>query len=153
VSRLLSEYDFAPTVIELNIDTIRRLHQHGISAVYGDAAQPDVLRRAGAAIADTLVISAPGTDESPEIIRAAREINPRIQVLARSLFLSQAGKLRDAGADVAFSGEAEVAMAMVDSILQRLGATPEQMDKERERARAALYHLGDRSNANKHAGG
>ncbi len=145
VSRLLSDHDFAPTVIELNIDTVRRLQQHGINAVYGDAAQPEVLRQAGAATADTLVISAPGTDESPEIIRAAREINPRIQVLARSLFMSQAGTLRGAGADLAFSGEAEVAMAMVDAILQRVGATPEQMDKERERARTELYNLGDRS--------
>jgi CPA2 family monovalent cation:H+ antiporter-2 len=143
VSRLLSDHDFAPTVIELNIDTVRRLQQQGIRAVYGDAAQPEVLRQAGTATADTLVISAPGTDESPEIIRAAREINPQIQVLARSLFLSQAGALRTAGADLAFSGEAEVAMAMVNAILQRVGATPEQMDQERERARDTLNQLTD----------
>ncbi|MGE5571254.1 MAG: cation:proton antiporter [Rhodospirillales bacterium] len=145
VSRLLAEHDFIPTVIELNIDTIRRLQRRGIRAVYGNAAQPEVLRQAGAAAADTLILSAPGTSESYEIIRVAREINPRIQVLARSQFLSQTSALREAGADLAFSGEAEVAMAMVDAILQRVGATPEQMDKERERTRTELYNLANRN--------
>ncbi|HOQ47226.1 MAG TPA: cation:proton antiporter [Bryobacteraceae bacterium] len=145
VVRLLSEHDFIPTVIELNIDTIRRLQRRGIRAVYGNAAQPDVLRQAGVAAADTLILSAPGASESYEIIRVAREINPRIQVLARSQFLSQTSALREAGADLAFSGEAEVAIAMVDAILQRVGATPEQMDKERERTRTELYKLANRS--------
>jgi len=36
-----------PTVIELNIDTVRALRQDGISAVYGDARDPDTLVTAG----------------------------------------------------------------------------------------------------------
>jgi CPA2 family monovalent cation:H+ antiporter-2 len=71
-------------------------------------------------------------------------MNPDIQVLARSAFLSQADSLRAAGADQVFSGEAEVAMAMIDAILNRVGATPEQMDTERDRARAELYRRGAR---------
>jgi CPA2 family monovalent cation:H+ antiporter-2 len=46
--------------------------------------------------------------------------------------------MRKAGAAEVFSGEGEVALAMTDSILRRLGSTPEQLDEERNRIRAEL---------------
>ncbi len=141
VSRLLAEAGIVPTIAELNIDTVRRLRRRGIRVIYGDASQPDVLREAGVAGAVALILSAPGAEESGQIIRAARDLNPGIQVLARSSFVSHARKLNKAGADQVFSGEAEVAIAMVDAIMHRFGATPEQMDKERARVRGELYGI------------
>jgi monovalent cation:H+ antiporter-2, CPA2 family len=139
VARLLAEHGVAPAIIELNIDTVRRLQGEGVHVVYGDAAQSEVLQQAGVATAAALVLSASESDESPEIIKMARGMNPGIQVLARSAFLSHAGALRSAGADQVFSSEAEVAMAMIDAILLQVGATPEQMDLQRARVRAELY--------------
>jgi CPA2 family monovalent cation:H+ antiporter-2 len=46
--------------------------------------------------------------------------------------------MHKAGAAEVFSGEGEVALAMTDSILRRLGSTPEQLDEERNRIRAEL---------------
>ena len=43
----------------------------------------------------------------------------------------------EAGAE-AFSGEGEVALALTVAILEGLGATPEQIDRERERVHAEL---------------
>jgi CPA2 family monovalent cation:H+ antiporter-2 len=37
-----------------------------------------------------------------------------------------------------FSGEGEVALALTEAILRRLGATPEQIDRERDRVRLDL---------------
>ena len=145
VTRLLSDQAMVPTVVELNIDTVQRLKQQGIQTVYGDATQTDVLREAGAASAVALILTTPGTEESPEIIKAARTLNPDVQVLARAAFVSQAEAWNVSGADQVFSAEAEVALAMIDAILERAGATPEQMDQERERTRAALYGPGERS--------
>ena len=142
VARLLSQHGVEPVIIELNIDTVRRLQAEGSRVVYGDAAQAEVLKQAGVATAVALVLSAPGSDESPEVIKTARGMNPGIQVLARSDFVSHARTLESAGAAQVFSGEAEVAMAMIDAILLRVGATPEEMDMERARARAELYHPG-----------
>jgi CPA2 family monovalent cation:H+ antiporter-2 len=39
------------------------------------------------------------------------------------------------GADQVFAGEAEVALAMTEYILRELGATAEQIDRERDRLR------------------
>ena len=71
-----------------------------------------------------------------EVIRLARELNPKVRVLARSPTCAKTADLRRAGADVVFSGEGEVALAMTESVLRQLGATPEQIDRERDRFHA-----------------
>ena len=38
-----------------------------------------------------------------------------------------------------FAGEGEVAMAMTEAVLRRLGATPDQIDRERARVRNELF--------------
>jgi CPA2 family monovalent cation:H+ antiporter-2 len=139
VCKLLRERNIQPTVIELNIGTVRRLHHDGAAAVYGDAAQPEVLEEAGIRSAAALIIAAPGSPEFSEVIRAARALNPGIHVLARSAYLKHSEVLLEAGADLVYSGEAEVAAAMIEATLLRLGATPEQAFAERERARTDFY--------------
>lgn len=138
VSRILRQNGIEPVVIEMNIDTVRKLRGEERLAVYGDANRKEVLEEAGIAGAESLILSASGMTDGTEAVRAAIEINPRIQVLARADYLQEAGRLREAGASEVFSGEGEVALAIADSILRRLGSTPEQLDEARERIRWSL---------------
>ena len=69
----------------------------------------------------------------------ARAINPRVRLLARAPYLRDVAGLRDAGADRVYSGEGEVALAFIEDLLESLGATPEQIDRERARAHAELF--------------
>lgn len=47
VVRLLRSRGILPTVIEMNLDTVRRLQSEGVRAIYGDATQNEVLELAG----------------------------------------------------------------------------------------------------------
>jgi voltage-gated potassium channel Kch len=134
VVRLLRENGLIPTIIELNVDTVRELREQGIDAVYGDASQLETLTAADVAHAATLALTSPGTTDSAEVIRLAREQNPGLRVLARASYLRDLAALKAAGANTAYSGEGEVAVAFVEDILHALGATPDQIDRERERA-------------------
>jgi CPA2 family monovalent cation:H+ antiporter-2 len=69
----------------------------------------------------------------------ARSLNPGIRVLARASYLRDVPGLKSAGADNVYSGEGEVALAFIEDILDHLGATPEQIDRERDRAHAELF--------------
>jgi monovalent cation:H+ antiporter-2, CPA2 family len=138
VTRLLGESEIRCTVIEMNIDTVHELAESGIGSVYGDATHEDVLRAAGLADAQSLIISSAGLTGVKEMLRVVRQINPRVQVLARASYLREAAALRAAGADEVFSGEGEVALAFTAAILGRLGATAEQIDRERTRMHAEL---------------
>ncbi|HEY3495331.1 MAG TPA: cation:proton antiporter [Polyangiaceae bacterium] len=135
--RQFREHDITTTVVELNHETVSKLQREGVRAVYGDAAQETILENAGIAAVDTLVFSASGTP--PEgVIRAARALNPDVRILARSAYVREVAAAKRAGADVVFSAEAEVALAMVEHLLVELGATPEQLDRARERTRDEL---------------
>jgi CPA2 family monovalent cation:H+ antiporter-2 len=138
VARLLKENGIQPTVIELNIDTVRGLRQEGMSAVYGDARDPNTLVAAGIRHASTLIVSGADTG-APEMIRAARELNPNQHIFVRGAYLRDVPKLRSAGAEHVFSGEGEVAMAMTEAVLRRMGATPDQIDRERQRLHGELF--------------
>ena len=138
VVRLLRDNGIDPTVVELNMDTVRALRPDGIDAVYGDATRLETLAAAGVATAGSLILGSAGMSNSAEVIRTARGLNPQIRVLARALYLRDVQGLKHAGADTVYSGEGEVAVAFIEDILDSLGATPEQIDRERARAHREL---------------
>ncbi len=70
--RLLRENGIEPTVIEMNLDTVRRLRGEGIAAVYGDAAHLDTLKQAGVASAASLILTSSGLKGPEEVVRVAR---------------------------------------------------------------------------------
>ena len=138
VVRLLRDRGIEPTVIEMNIETVHNLQDDGIRAVYGDANQLEVLEQAGATKAASMILSSSGSAAMTEAIRLAREINPRIHIVARADFLRDIEGMRNAGAHEVFAGEGEVALAMTDSILRHLGSTPDQLDEARHWIRSKL---------------
>lgn len=143
VIRLLRDNDIEPTVVDLNIDAVRSLKEEGLDAIYGDATRPETLEAAGVAHAGTLILSSAGMTDSDEVIRAARRLNPEIRVLARALYLRDLPVLRTAGANSVYSAEGEVALAFIEDILKSLGATSEQIERERARAHSELIGQGE----------
>jgi len=138
VSRLLKDNGITPVVVELNLETVRMLRERGERAEYGDASHHDTLRMAGIMNARSLIISVGGLPNVKEVVSAARELNPDIWILARTTYISEVRSLRDSGIEDVFSAEGEVAFAMTTAILRRLGATPEEIEQERERIHSEL---------------
>ena len=148
VARLLRENDIAPTIIEMNADTATALRSEGLEAIHGDAANPDVLAAAGIGTARSFIVSAADLPGVAEAFRIARQHNPSVQILARATTLREVPALHAAGADTVMSGEGEVALAFAAAILQRLGATPEQIDRERTRVQAEIEQSGNWESGN-----
>ncbi|MFI5077214.1 MAG: cation:proton antiporter [Vicinamibacteria bacterium] len=138
VTRLLQDNDIEPTIVEMNLDTVREVRDAGLHAIYGDATHPSVLGEARIAEARAFIIAVSPLDGVEEACRLARAQNADIRILARATHVREARHLREAGADVVFSGEGEVALAFTTEILGDLGATPDQIDRERVRVRGEL---------------
>lgn len=137
--RMLQENAIEPTVIELNLDTVHRLRDDGVRAVYGDSTHRETLCEAGVDRAVAFVLASAGMQGSEEAIRIARELNPRVRVLARAEYLKEIPALRKAGADIVFTGEGEIALTMTEFLLRQLGASEEQIDCQRDRIRKELF--------------
>jgi K+:H+ antiporter len=141
VARLLEQGGIEPVIIDTNLETTRRVRAEGHRVVFGDATHTDILEAAGIRQAVALIVSGPTSEQATEIIRAARSMNPNVRALSRSYYLRETAMMREAGADEVFSGEGEVALAMTEYILGVLGATPEQMDRERQRVREEVFRI------------
>jgi CPA2 family monovalent cation:H+ antiporter-2 len=136
--RILQDNGFEPVVIEMNMKTVEELTKSGVAAVYGDAVHPNILEAAGIVGAKGLVIAASSVPYA-EVVRAARELNPNIQIVTRSIYLKESAALREVGADAVFSGEGETALAMATYLMKGLGATDDQISQERARIRKELF--------------
>lgn len=136
LTKVLSDNGISPVVIELNHETVQSLNREGVPAIFGDATQKAVLERAGVKQAGSLVFAASGSPDA--VIRQARELNPSITILARTTYLGEVVPMKRAGAHTVVSAEAEVALAMAEHLLRDLGASGDQLDRERERVRADL---------------
>jgi len=139
LARLLSENGIAPTIIEMNHGNLSSIRQAGFRSVLGDATHPETLRHAEIEKCSTLILSASSIAGAEELIRMARELNPKINILVRSSYLREREHLLRVGADTVFAGEGETAMALAEHMLRELGATPDQIDRERERLRTEIF--------------
>jgi CPA2 family monovalent cation:H+ antiporter-2 len=136
--RILADNGIEPVVVELNIDTVRSLAAAGKRAIHGDAASREILLHAGIETATSLFITASGLPAG-EIVEAALDLRPDIRIISRAGYLRQARTLRQEGVQAVFSGEGEVALAMSAYLLRELGASDEQIDRERDRVRREFF--------------
>lgn len=137
VRRILLERDAIVIVVELNLETVRRLRAEGIEVVYGDVLRPGTLEEAGVARAGSLILSVE-VEDAAELIRQARSVNPELRVIARCAHLRDVPALRRAGATVVAAAEAEVALALSD-ILDAETTAESELAERRDDVRRRLY--------------
>jgi len=138
VYRLLSERGAAITVVELNLETVRRLRADGHSVLYSDVLRSGTLNEAGVETAGSLILSA-DIEDAAEIIRQALILNPDLLVLARCSHLRDASKLYSAGAAVVAAGEAEVAVALAEAVTADDKVDHGALTQQRANIRRHLY--------------
>ncbi|EHJ47257.1 sodium/hydrogen exchanger [Solidesulfovibrio carbinoliphilus subsp. oakridgensis] len=136
--RILRDNGIEPVVVEMNIKTVRMLLAQGWGAVHGDASSREILLHAGIETATGLFITASGVDAG-QIVSAALDLHPGLRVLSRADYLREAAVQCRAGAQAVFSGEGEIALSMTAYLMRELGATDEQIDRERDRVRRELF--------------
>ncbi len=139
LTKVLRENNLEVIVIEMNIETVKRLGKQGIPSIHGDARLRSILIMAGIEKARAIIVSST-TAPAQEIVSMARSINAGIRVMANTTFIRVARAMQQEGpsGDRVYAGEAEVALAMMTELLRGLGATEEQVQRERQATREKL---------------
>ena len=84
-------------VVTQDLEALEELRAQGIAAVYGDAAQAEVLRAAGLADAKMIVITNPPLMEKMRVCGAARAVSPRIAIVATAAGEAERAWLQEFG--------------------------------------------------------
>jgi CPA2 family monovalent cation:H+ antiporter-2 len=113
---------FRYVVVTQQRDEVDRLRAGGVTAIYGDAANPVVLEMAGIANARLVVVATSDPHETRLIVERVRELNAGVDLVVRTHSDTEAAHLRSLGGKVqAVHGERELAVQMARYALRRFG--------------------------------
>ncbi|MDD1728972.1 MAG: cation:proton antiporter [Methanospirillum sp.] len=128
-------------IIEMNPDTVRKMRKRGESILYGDAAQPDVLIRAGIEHARILVVVVNDPFATQQTVRIARETNPGVYIIARTRFVGEVATLVDLGADDVIPEEFETSIEIFTRILNKYLIPEDEIARLIREIRAGGYQM------------
>ena len=112
IAKQLHEGRRALIVIEDQRDTARKAETEGMQVVLGNATQPRVLHEAGIEHASKLLIAIPEGFEGGAVAERARELNPKLPIIARAHSDEEVEHLRRLGAQHVVMAERETAKRM-----------------------------------------
>jgi CPA2 family monovalent cation:H+ antiporter-2 len=129
VDALLRDAGFHTVILEMNLDTVESLTRAGHSAIYGDATNAQVLDEAGVRRAVHLVVTLPHSSSRAPLVRAARELNPDVQITVRARYLGEREVLKAAGANKVIFEEGEAGIALARTVMEHRGLDKPIVDK------------------------
>ena len=116
IGAALRERNIPLFVIEDDAHRVAELRKHGVEAVAGNAADPEVIEAANLGGARCLLVAIPDAFEGGQVVQQARAINPRLPIIARAHFEEEIGHLKRHGANIVVMGEHEIAKSMIDHV-------------------------------------
>lgn len=119
----LRKLGLSVTVIEMNPATVRKQTTLGLTMVYGDAANHEVLEQAGASHARALILTVPDEQAVLRAVQTARAMNPSLYIIARTNYLSRGMMAKTLGANEYIVEEIVTAEAMEALVEQALATT------------------------------
>jgi CPA2 family monovalent cation:H+ antiporter-2 len=130
VDALLRDAGFHTVIVEMNMKSVEALNASGRTAIFGDANRPQILEEAGVRRASYLVVTLPHAVSRTDLIHAARELNPNVQIIMRARYLAEGDALRAAGSTRTVFEEGETGIGMARQVMELRGmpaATIDQM--------------------------
>jgi glutathione-regulated potassium-efflux system ancillary protein KefC len=121
VGRLLLAQDIATTVLDHDAEMIETARSFGYRVFYGNATRLDLLRTAGAATAQILVVAVDDVEQSLAIVDLAQEHFPQLQLVVRARDATHWNKLRDRDVTLVQRELFESSLQSASSVLELLG--------------------------------
>ncbi len=138
VAEALETFRLRYVVLETDPDIIGALRTRGIPALFGNAARRRLLERAGVERAALVIVTVPEDHHAQLAVRAARELNPRVPILARTHQREAGQALRAAGATEVIQPELEAGLTLIRHGLGQLSLPKESLTAYLEVLRDAL---------------
>jgi len=126
-------------IVELNAQTVRKARAAGELAFYGDATREEILRALGIERARMLVIAISDAAATRRIVRVARELNPKLYIIARTRYVVEIPELTHLGADVVIPEEFETSIEIFARVLAQYNVARDEISRLVNEIRASHY--------------
>jgi len=120
IVNLLEKMSIPHLVIDSDAERIEEINQRGIPSLYGDASNSEVLTHAGLERARALVVAGPDEAASELVVATARDISPKLPIIARATTEEGINHLTQLGAQDVIHPELEGGLEIVRHTLLKL---------------------------------
>ena len=141
VGRLLNASGLRATVLDHDAEQVETVRRFGWPVFYGDATRLDLLRTAGAAQAQVLVLAIDDVDQSLHVAGLVREHFPQLQIVARARNVTHYYRLRKLGVTLIEREVLDASLMSGRQVLQLMGWQPHEARNQALRFRAHTIEL------------
>ncbi|MCW5854392.1 MAG: NAD-binding protein, partial [Anaerolineae bacterium] len=120
VTAVLQHLAIPYIVVDRDATRIETMDKDGIPALFGDAANSEILSYAGLERASVLVVTVPDEATAEIVVGAARQIAPNLPIIVRAATVSGVTRLVHLGANDVIHPELEGGLELVRHTLLRL---------------------------------
>ena len=103
----------------MNPDTVKKEKAKGENIIYGDVGNYEVLKYAQINSAKVLVIAISDRYTSRRTLKLAKELNPNLNVIIRTRFMTETDELVKMGADLVIPEEFETSIQIFRKVLEQ----------------------------------
>jgi CPA2 family monovalent cation:H+ antiporter-2 len=141
VSRVLARTNIPYVVLELNAEAVREASERGEPILYGDSTRQEVLHRAEIEHARIVVLAISDPIATRRTVALARRMNPDINIIVRTRYMSELPDLYKLGADQVIPEEFETSVEIFSRVLREYGIARNIIQREVEDIRREGYQV------------
>lgn len=141
IANLMERMQIPFLVVEADSSRIEEVTKQGAHGLYGDAANSEVLTHAGLDHARALVVAGPDESSSELVVAAARDIAPKLPIIARASTTDGVQRLLRLGALHVIHPELEGGLEIVRYTLLQLGFPLGEIYRYKDAVRKDNYDL------------
>ena len=138
---LLQEMGIPHLVVEADAERVEELNRRGVSTLFGDAANSEVLTHTGLKHARALVVAGPDEAASELVVATARDMAPELPIIARATTEDGTKRLTELGAQDVIHPELEGGLEIVRHTLLQLGFPLQEIYRYTDAVRRDHYDL------------
>ncbi|EDX86204.1 transporter, CPA2 family [Synechococcus sp. PCC 7335] len=139
IVELLHRQNHPVLVLENSEAAVQSLRRQSIPFIMGDADAELILARANLTTAKALVIALPDPMSTRLLLKRARAIAPKLDIIARAHTTKELDQLSQLGAQEVVQPEFEAALALCTHLLATLGEIDDQLGTTMAKIRADHY--------------
>jgi CPA2 family monovalent cation:H+ antiporter-2 len=139
LARTLAGRGLPFVIIENNPFVYERAREGGVPGVLGDCTQPVVLEQARIRDARTIAVTFDSVSDAPLTAQQARNLNPGVDVIARSAGADASRLLREAGATEVVDPHFETSIEFVRHVLHLYGVDAREITALQTQRRVEYY--------------
>ena len=140
----LKRRGFSCVVVDNDPISVREAIADGVPAIYGDAGNPEILRRLGIGRARVLAVAISDPLAAESAVESGRHANQRLDIIARARSREQMQRLRELGATEVIQPEFEAGLELIRHVMHVHGLDQRQVGAIVQRRREMYYTIEDR---------